>query len=190
MTDTDYSSEISDIITALQNIFQEALVSGTNIKTVNNNSLLGSGNIAINVTVDSSLDSTSTNPVENQAIATALSGKVDSPLTPESVYTCSSFTSYIDSGASNVLRLYKLGSIYLLRYFISTNSLTYSTTDYNINNDQIGSDYRPAGNRTFHVATSSNHNAKITITTAGKVTISTDTNGTAVSLAGTVLYWW
>ena len=162
MTDTDYSSEISDIITALQNIFQDKLASGTNIKTINNNSLLGSGNLTITGT----------------------------SLVPDLVYTCSSFSSYIDSGATNNLQLYKLGNIYLLRYFISTNSLTYSTTDYNINDDQIGSDYRPVGNRTFHVATSSNHNAKITITTAGKVTISTDANSTAISLAGTVIYWW
>lgn len=53
---------------------QATLVSGTNIKTVNNNSLLGSGNISISGsgTVDTALDTTSTNPVQNQAIATAI----------------------------------------------------------------------------------------------------------------------
>ena len=53
---------------------QDSLVSGTNIKTVNNNSLLGSGNISISGsgTVDSSLSTTSTNPVQNQAIANAI----------------------------------------------------------------------------------------------------------------------
>lgn len=78
---------------------QNTLVSGTNIKTVNNNSLLGSGNINIDSlpsqsgqsgkflttngstaswatisipVIDSALDSTSTNPVENRVIAQAL----------------------------------------------------------------------------------------------------------------------
>lgn len=111
-------------------------------------------------------------------------------LSPVEVYSCSSWTSYINTSASNLLRLYKLGNIYLLRYFITTNSLTYSTTDYNVNDDTIGSSYRPSSDRTFHVSTSSSHNAKITITSGGRVKISTDTNSTAISLAGSVIYWW
>ena len=53
---------------------QATLVSGTNIKTINNNSLLGSGNISISGSgiVDTSLDTSSTNPVQNQAIATEI----------------------------------------------------------------------------------------------------------------------
>ena len=51
---------------------QDKLVSGTNIKTVNNQSLLGSGNISIEgggtVTVDSELSDTSENPVQNKVI--------------------------------------------------------------------------------------------------------------------------
>lgn len=58
---------------------QDALVSGTNIKTINNTSILGSGNIEIqggsSVTVDSSLSTTSTNPVQNKVITSALNGK-------------------------------------------------------------------------------------------------------------------
>ncbi len=57
---------------------QDTLVSGTNIKTLNNTSLLGSGNISIpTVTVDSALSSTSTNPVQNKVINTALGKKVN-----------------------------------------------------------------------------------------------------------------
>ena len=56
---------------------QDQLVSGTNIKTINNESILGSGNITIegggDVTVDTSLDSGSTNPVANSAITNVLS---------------------------------------------------------------------------------------------------------------------
>jgi len=112
-------------------------------------------------------------------------------LTPSLVYECTSFTSYIkSSGATNRLMLYKLDDLYFLRYFITTNTLTSKETEYNMNDDQIASDYRPVGDRTFHVATSSNHNAKIIITTNGKIKISTDTDSTAISLAGTCTYWW
>lgn len=57
---------------------QDTLVSGTNIKTINSTSLLGGGNINIPVvTVDSALSSTSTNPVQNKVISTALDGKAN-----------------------------------------------------------------------------------------------------------------
>lgn len=53
---------------------QDALVSGTNIKTINNQSILGSGNISIeggsSITVDSELSTTSENPVQNKVITT------------------------------------------------------------------------------------------------------------------------
>jgi len=62
----DYYTK-TDVNTLLANK-QDTLVSGANIKTINNESILGSGNIALNVTVDSALDSGSTNPVENRAI--------------------------------------------------------------------------------------------------------------------------
>lgn len=60
---------------------QDTLVSGTNIKTINNTSLLGSGNIDIqgggSITVDSVLSTTSTNPVQNKVITSALDDKQD-----------------------------------------------------------------------------------------------------------------
>lgn len=60
---------------------QDTLVSGTNIKTINNQSILGSGNITIeagsSVTVDSTLSATSTNPVQNKVINSALNGKAN-----------------------------------------------------------------------------------------------------------------
>ena len=60
---------------------QDQLVSGTNIKTVNGQSLLGNGNIDITgggtITVDSALSTTSENPVQNKVITTALNGKQD-----------------------------------------------------------------------------------------------------------------
>ena len=60
---------------------QDQLVSGTNIKTVNGQSILGNGNIDITgggtITVDSELSSTSENPVQNKVITTALNGKQD-----------------------------------------------------------------------------------------------------------------
>lgn len=60
---------------------QASLVSGTNIKTINNQSILGSGNITIeagsSVTVDDTLSATSTNPVQNKVINAALENKQD-----------------------------------------------------------------------------------------------------------------
>ena len=44
---TDYSTAASTVKTALDAAYQEKLESGTNIKTINNTSLLGSGNITI-----------------------------------------------------------------------------------------------------------------------------------------------
>lgn len=54
------------------NAKQNQLVSGTNIKTINNESLLGSGNIEIGGSIDPSLDLTSDNAVANSAITTAI----------------------------------------------------------------------------------------------------------------------
>ena len=60
---------------------QDQLVSGTNIKTINGQTLLGEGNIEIQgggtITVDSELSTTSENPVQNKVITTALNGKQD-----------------------------------------------------------------------------------------------------------------
>lgn len=57
---------------------QDTLVSGTNIKTLNNTSLLGEGDISIPViSVDSAISTTSTNPVQNKLIGNALNGKLD-----------------------------------------------------------------------------------------------------------------
>lgn len=61
---------------------QATLVSGTNIKTINGNSILGEGNLVIEsgsqITVDSELSTVSTNPVENRVITTALGNKANS----------------------------------------------------------------------------------------------------------------
>lgn len=55
---------------------QATLVSGTNIKTINNTSILGSGNISIpTVTVDSKMSDTSTNPVQNKVVKAEIDSK-------------------------------------------------------------------------------------------------------------------
>ena len=59
---------------------QDKLTSGTNIKTINNQSLLGSGNIEISapsITVDASMSNTSTNPVQNKVIKAYIDGLVE-----------------------------------------------------------------------------------------------------------------
>ena len=58
---------------------QDKLISGTNIKTINNQSLLGSGNIEISapsITVDTTMSDTSTNPVQNKVIKAYVDGLV------------------------------------------------------------------------------------------------------------------
>lgn len=58
---------------------QDKLTSGTNIKTINNQSLLGSGNIEISapsITVDTTISDTSTNPVQNKVIKSYIDGLV------------------------------------------------------------------------------------------------------------------
>jgi len=61
---------------------QATLVSGTNIKTINGNSILGEGNITIEsgsqITVDSELSTSSENPVQNKVITGALNNKANS----------------------------------------------------------------------------------------------------------------
>lgn len=77
--DDRYYTE-AEVDTAL-NSKQNTLVSGTNIKTINNTSLLGTGNINIqgggSITVDSTWITGSTNPAESQLIQSALSEKAD-----------------------------------------------------------------------------------------------------------------
>lgn len=81
-TDEEYPSAKA-VYTALSNK-QDTLVSGTNIKTINGNSILGTGDITLSgggggtsITVDSSLSASSENPVQNKVINNALSGKQD-----------------------------------------------------------------------------------------------------------------
>lgn len=60
---------------------QDTLISGTTIKTINGETLLGSGNISIStggtITIDDVLSATSTNPVQNKVVNSALSEKQD-----------------------------------------------------------------------------------------------------------------
>ena len=68
---------------------QDKLVSGTNIKTINSQSLLGSGNISIesgtSITVDSALSTTSENPVQNKVITNTLQTKANASDIPTRV---------------------------------------------------------------------------------------------------------
>jgi len=102
---------------------QATLVSGTNIKTINNQSILGEGNITIDpgtqITVDSELSTSSENPVENRVITTALGNKANSadlasvatsgsyndlsntPFVPEITYDSANTALIINTVASN-----------------------------------------------------------------------------------------
>ena len=75
---------------------QNTLISGTNIKTINNTSLLGSGNITIqgggSIIVDSTWITGSTNPAESQLIQSALEDKTDVGHTHEDTEINSRYT--------------------------------------------------------------------------------------------------
>jgi len=76
-TATTYTkTETDNAITAATSTKQDTLVSGTNIKTINNESILGSGNIDIQGggSVDQTIISGSTNAVAGGAVYTQLDG--------------------------------------------------------------------------------------------------------------------
>jgi len=65
-----------DELDALFDGKQDVLVSGTNIKTINNESILGNGNISIVTDVDNALDGESENPVQNKVVKQAIDEKL------------------------------------------------------------------------------------------------------------------
>lgn len=74
---------------------QDKLTSGQTLKTINNQSLLGSGNISItgdgaSIAVDTELSASSKNPVQNNVITLALGNKQDK-LTVDSELSISSY---------------------------------------------------------------------------------------------------
>lgn len=77
-TSDNMVNAINEVNTLAKNK-QDKLTSGTNIKTINNQSLLGSGNIEISapsITVDTTISDTSTNPVQNKVIKAYIDGLV------------------------------------------------------------------------------------------------------------------
>lgn len=80
----DDISEIRDAIlqefSSYISRYQEILVSGQNIKTINGQSILGSGNITIDssnpITVDSETSTDSQNPVQNKAITSYIAQEI------------------------------------------------------------------------------------------------------------------
>lgn len=61
-----------EAITNIVNQKQDNLVSGSNIKTINGYSILGSGDITVRLTADSEMSNTSINPVQNKVITKEL----------------------------------------------------------------------------------------------------------------------
>lgn len=91
-------------INNLTNSKQDKLVSGTNIKTINNTSLLGSGNVSIPViTVDSVISKTSTNPVQNKAISTALDTKQNKLTSSDTIFTLKDATNTMQVKYGNTI---------------------------------------------------------------------------------------
>lgn len=98
-------SEIPTVPTDVSAFNNDAgyLTEHQHLKTINNQSIIGDGNIEItasggSVTVDSTLDGTSTNPVANSAITEAINTKLDA-----SAYTPTDLTNYYTKQEVNSL---------------------------------------------------------------------------------------
>ena len=77
LNETSENPVQNKVITAALNGKQNSLVSGTNIKTINGNSILGEGNIEITGgTVDTTMSDTSENAVQNKVIKSYVDGLV------------------------------------------------------------------------------------------------------------------
>ena len=93
-------------IDQLRLLKQDKLVSGTNIKTINNQSILGSGNITIeggsgsSITIDQTFNPESENAQSGKAVAEAVEPKAD--------------TSYVNNTFANALKGSKSGSAILI----------------------------------------------------------------------------
>lgn len=122
-------NDIPDISTK-----QDTLVSGTNIKTINNQSILGSGNITIQGggTVDQTFDATSANAQSGVAIAGAgfLTG-----ITSGDVTTALGYTPYNSSNPSG----YQANKIETIKVNGTAQTITSKTVDITvpINNNQL-----------------------------------------------------
>jgi hypothetical protein len=104
------------------------LTSHQSLKTINNESIVGTGNITItggsNITVDSTLSSISENPVQNQAIYSALENKANNTVATSSAnglmsttdknkldgMSTVSFTINYTDGTSETINIYKQNS--------------------------------------------------------------------------------
>ena len=77
LSETSENPVQNKVITAALNGKQDSLVSGTTIKTINGNSILGEGNIEITGgTVDTTMSDTSENAVQNKVIKSYVDGLV------------------------------------------------------------------------------------------------------------------
>lgn len=182
---------IDGIVTWLKNWFQEKLVSGTNIKTINNQSVLGSGNINISggssVTVDDALSSTSTNPVQNKVVNTALGGKQASlsvESTSISVSSPTSGSNYFSGGTREILarRYGKIVNVTINFYNVNSKQAS-TSTDTAIGTMPSG--WRPIFNqyaRASYTNKSDIHNTSFMINTSGTISIRTLTTTAQTSV--------
>ena len=106
-TDTQYPS--AKLVYDQLQLKQDELVSGTNIKTINNQSILGNGNIEIQAggTVDQTYDATSTNAQSGTAVAGALGSYVttntDQNITGTKTFVGTKKVAFKQSGNSDKL---------------------------------------------------------------------------------------
>ena len=161
-TELGYVHGVTSAIQTQINGKQATLVSGTNIKTVNNTSLLGSGNVAVQATITgASTTVTSSNLTANRALISNSSGKIAvSSITSTKLGYLSDVTSNIQAQINNCSQAI-VGSI--IPYGGSTAPSGYllcdgsavSRTTYSALFTVIGTTYGEGdGNTTFNLPTS------------------------------------
>ena len=138
---------------------QDTLVSGTNIKTVNNTSLLGSGNVAVQATITGAATTvTSSNLTANRALISDASGKIAvSSITSTKLGYLSDVTSNIQAQINNCSQAI-VGSIIpyagssIPSGYLLCDGSAISRTTYNALFQAIGTTYGAGdGNSTFNI---------------------------------------
>lgn len=125
---------VSDTEKTTWNSKQSLLVSGTNIKTINNQSILGSGNITIegggSGTVDTAMSDSSTNAVQNRVIKSY----VDSTIEANNIDVQINGTSIVSNNVANILTegVYGTRNKLLTKSYADTHYLLEEIIDDNV----------------------------------------------------------
>lgn len=183
---------IDGIVTWLQNWFQDKLVSGTNIKTINDQSLLGSGNINISgggsVTVDDALSTTSENPVQNKVITGELNNKSATGHTHDDRYYTETELKFTQKQSLQSGKILVFANAFMVHVILTG---TFSSLTANgvttLSNTTINATYRPK----YSSAVWGNGDGRfgaVSVTSAGAIKIVNNSSATSLNIHTSVTY--